>query len=194
MGSGDTGAANRGGSLLSAGDATLRTVGTVKLWWDIISGVIGFVIVVVLIVALARYHARWRSEQAKVVSISCDKPQMHTSCQNGTEDCSTSSIQSCKLRVDGFKQEFVTNYDEGKAPSVGGAVKVYYDPTDRSTALLAKDDGFDNHKTMLLWVLVVIGIVTIVSVVVQFLLRKNKLAQRVAGGAAVFDLATGGGF
>lgn len=176
--------------LLSAGDATLRTVGTIKLWWDIIRGVMVLIILVVLFVALMRYHARWKSENAKVANSVCDKPHAHTSCSNSGKNCSTTNLVSCRLHLNGFTQQFATDFNEGKQPSAGDTVKVYYDPTDRSQALLAKDDMFDDHKTMMLWILVGIGVVVTISIVVQFVLRNNKIAQRVAGGAAVFDLAT----
>lgn len=179
-------------TLLAAGDTALRAVGTAKLWWDIASGVVVFGVLIALLVTLLRYHQRWKSEQAEVHAVHCDAPKAITTCEKG--GCTTHHTQYCTLALDGFSAAFKTNYAAGAVPKAGDTVKVFFNPSDRSEALLAKDDFFDDHKAVLAWSLVGLGLVVVVSVGVQFALRKNRTAQRVAGGAALFTLATGHGF
>ena len=130
--------------VVTAADATLRTVGKIKLWWDVVKNALVVIVIVFLIVLLLRYHARWKSGTARVESISCGEAATHKVCDKDGGNCQMFKSVSCKLHLNGFPQEFDTNFKDGSAPSEGAAVKVYYDPTDRSTALLAKDDMFDD--------------------------------------------------
>ena len=171
---------------MNSADTVLRTVGTIKLWWGIVRGAIISVILVILVVMLIRYHQNWRYELTKVQHIACNKPS-----DEYDKNAQTSKIvETCTLHLSGFKQPFWSTYDVGKVPSVGGTVKVYYNPSDRSSAMLGNDSFFSEHKTKLICVIVGVIIVILVTMVVQFTLRHNRIAQRVAGGAAVFDIAS----
>lgn len=185
---------NQSDLLLSTGDKVLRTVGTVKLWWDIIKGCLIILLIIVLAVGIAQYHARWKADTFSVKDITCAAPHTVTSCNNNGS-CSNTSLSECTITLDGFKQTFSSSYKAGVSPPTAGqTVKVFYNPRDRSDALLARDDFVDDHKTVLITVLAIVMLLVLVGVVVQFVVRKSHLAQRVAGGTAVFSLASGQGF
>jgi hypothetical protein len=171
-------------------DGLLRGVGTVKLWYDVVSGGLLATVLAVLTIMLVRYHSNWTSGHFTVESATCGTPR--TIPDHG--DGSTEVVRTCTATVDGFAQAFEYDDKQGAAPvTQGSQVKVFYDPNDRKSAMLGRNDFFDEHKTMLVFSLVIAALLVSVSAVVQYMLRKNALAQRVAGGAAIFDLATGTG-
>lgn len=181
--------------LVETGDDAIRFVGKMKLWTDIAVGVLFSVGLIVCIVAMAVYHADWKSGAFAVEDIRCAAPEHKTSC-NGKYGCHSFTVTQCThMRLKGFAQTFTTQYvAPAKPPTVGETVRVFYDPKDRSQSFLAHDDFADEHKKLIIGGLTLVLLAVSVSTWFQYFVRKSHLAQRVAGGAAVFDLATGNGF
>lgn len=178
-----------------AGDYALRTVGTVKLWYNIIVGVVVAVLLVVAAVGVFQYHRNWRIDSFPVTKIVCSAAEKSTTCHKGK--CETTDSVTCPaVAVEGFASPFTAQYVKpSEPPNVGSQVPVYYDPADRSTAKLAHNVGdLQKHRVFIAVVLVVVAAITLLISYVQFYVRKSHLAQRVAGGVAVFDMATGRGF
>lgn len=178
-------------TVLSVADGTLRTVGVIKLWWNVIRNSFSVLVAVLLIVGLVNHHARWKSELANVESIRCKTPPLSQSdCEKGDTKgklCSASKTQSCNMHVTGFKRQFRSNYLIGKSPMKGDAVKVYYDPLDKSTAQLATSDILDEHKTLIIAILIGLCVLGCISILFLVMVRKNRNAQRIFGGIAALQ-------
>ena len=171
------------------GDDALRFVGTVELWKNIVVSVVFALAGVVAIVAVVRYHSGWKSGDFKVTQAQCSTPSTQQSCTG--KKCSTSTVTHCsKLGVDGFAP-FVTQYTHpAQPPSVGESVKVFYNPSDKKQAFLAHDDAIDEYKGWIIGALALVVLGLGFSAWFQFYVRKSHLAQRVAGGGALFDMVT----
>lgn len=180
-------------STVEKGDEALRFVGTVELWKNIVVSTLVAVGTVVGIVALVRYHSDWTHGRFKVSEATCDPPHSQTTCHN--DRCTTKQAVSCpKLHVDGFSQAFAADYVQpAKPPTVGSEVKVFFDPKDKSQAFLAHNDFVDEYKSWIIAGLVLLLLGAASSAWFQYYVRGSHMAQRVAGGAAVFDMATGRG-
>lgn len=176
--------------LVDKGDEALRFVGTVELWKNILVSLFFALAGIVGAVALARYHSDWKSGEFAVKQATCDPPQTHTSCHKGS--CTTKKEVTCTaIDVDGFATPFVAQYVEPtKPPAAGAKVKVFYDPTDKSQAFLSHNDWVDEYKAWLIGFLALVVLGLGFSAWFQYYVRGSHLAQRVAGGAAVFQMVT----
>lgn len=176
------------------GDEALRFVGTVELWKNIVVAVLVGAATLVGIVALLRYHSDWKSGRFRVTEATCAPPHPETTCDSENR-CHTKRVAHCsKITVDGISQPFVAAYAEPDTPpAVGDEVEVFYAP-DKTKAFLAHDDFVDEYKGWIVAGLVLLLVGTSASAWFQYHVRHSHLAQRVAGGAAVFDMATGRGF
>lgn len=179
-------------ALLDKGDDALRFVGTVELWKNVVVSTLIGIGIVVGIVALLRYHSGWRSGTFTATSVTCDPPAKVRQCHDGK--CTSKTVTRCPdIRLDGFAQSFVGEYDTSP-PTTGSAVRVVYDPTDPSKAELARNDPIDEYKSWIIAGLVLVLAGVTLSAWFQYHVRHSHLAQRVAGGAAVFDMVAGRGF
>lgn len=181
------------GSVTEQGDDALRLVGTVELWKNIIVSGLLCVVGIAVIVALVRYHHDWKRGSFGVKSVHCDAPHTHTSCDDDHDHCSTTRVTHCSaIVVDGFAQPFSADFVEGKqpTPTVGAHVDVFYDPHDKAKAMLAHNDFVDAYKTWIIVGLAVLCASAAVSAGFQYYVRNSHLAQRVAGGAAVFQMVS----
>lgn len=182
-------------AFMEKGDEALRFVGKVKLWMDIgLATVLGLA-TLVSIVAILAYHADWKQGSFMVTKAECGAPERKTSCDDQGK-CDAHMVTHCSaLNVEGFDQTFTAEYREpSKPPTVHSKVKVFFDPKDKSKAFLAHDDFVDENK---LWIILGLSLflaAAVASAWFQYYVRRSHLAQRIMGGTAVFDLATGNGF
>ena len=177
-----------GSSLSTPGDAALRTVGSVRLWYDIVKSALVVVGLIVAIVLVLLHHRTWKSGSFKVESASCAPPAPEKRCDsNGS--CHTAMVRQCSaIKLSGFEQPFASDYTAPRAPPTPGqSVKVFYDPDDRKRAALARNDLVDEYKGLIVALLALIAAGAAVSGAVQYYVRKSHLAQRIAGGVTVVD-------
>lgn len=169
-------------------DKGLQEAGELFIWYKIFTSAIAFLLFATISVLVGIYVRRgWASSERKIEHIDC-KTVKEEECEtvNHKTTCHEEYEKRCTIRLHQVDKEFIRNYRENSTPpSTGEDVTVYYDPKKEDETMTLTSFP----KTLIVTVTALLAVGNLVWLVFLYKERNNQMAKRIAGAAAVGDIA-----
>ena len=164
--------------------SSVRTFEVGYIYIKMIVSIIAFVVGLVACVGVHKYHTGWKLGKFKLKSQNCTSSDQ---CMCTNKSCTVKScgaVSDCKdMHIEGFDQTFHGSFKN--PPKVGQVVKVFYDPKDRSNAMLMANDILDGNKKLIIGIILVSTTLSLAISFFMFKNRKDKDVQSAAGFVAL---------
>lgn len=180
-------------------DSSLKLFGSFRIWTTIIVGSIVMLAAVGVFAWTFFVDINMVAVDATVQSKKCQPLRTTTRCttRNDAQTCTTSSTTDCKLTVKygapGSNSETLTNvltktFEENHEPSVGDQMQIYVDKTNPQIVSTTTVTG--KNKNAVRTVAAVIFAISLISVIVNTVFRRNNNFQRLQGTIGAVDVVS----